>query len=273
MTARTIFAALAVSASAVFVGCGTKTVNGGGSGGSWGSSDQAAGDAALTNGGNSLSGSLAFSVQSAQVTTAEAQSACGYQSVLPDGSYATIGVLLSDMNIQVAICGDAAAAELMALRASLAGHPLILIQMKTVGYPPSGNLADAGAVQPIGPGTYPVAFENLSDDDLCMAPKGQALIDLRNWSDAGGALTVASASMGTLTLTTVASGHIAGSFDVKMEPAALWPVRHSQYEPLDRSVRRDIVRRYAVAEQGVEGSFISTSPASKSSARRARSSA
>jgi hypothetical protein len=211
-------AVLAFESILAMSGCGTKTVNGGGSGGS---SDQAAGDAALTNGGNSLSGSLAFSVQSAQVTTAEAKSACGYQSVLPDGSYATIGVLLADMNIQVAICGDAAPTELTTLRASLAGHPFIVIQMKTAGYPPSGNLAEAGAVQPIGPGTYPVAFENLSDDDLCMAPEGQALIDLRDWADAGGALTVASASMGTLTLTTVASGHIAGSFDVKM--ASLLP--------------------------------------------------
>jgi hypothetical protein len=218
MTERMTLSVLAIASILAMSGCGTKTANGDGPGSG---SEQEAGDAALASGGNSLSGSLAFSVQSAQVTMAEAQSACGYQSVLPDGSSATIGVLLSDMNLQVAVCEDAAPSELMTLRASLTGHPFIVIQMKTVGYPPSGNLADAGAVQPIGPGTYPVAFEGLSDDDLCMAPDEQALIDLRDWADAGGASTVASAYMGTLTLTRVGAGHIAGGFDVKM--ASLLP--------------------------------------------------
>jgi hypothetical protein len=201
---------LAGAALLVAVGaasCGTSTQGPPASGGTF------SGD-----GGNALTGPQAFSVQSALVSTAEALGGCGYNSILPDGSYAVIGVVLTDMDIKSTFCTDASVAQVDALRSALIGHPFLVIQMKTVGYPRSGNLVDAGPLAPIVPGTYGIDFENLPDDDLCMAMGGLALIDIRDWGpvDGGGASTVASATTGTLTLTTVAPGHIAGHFDVKM---------------------------------------------------------
>jgi hypothetical protein len=181
---------------AIATGCGGNTGNPG-----------QTGDA----GAGSLTGPDAFPVQTAWITMVDAQGACGYESILPDGSYATLGVLLTDASLS-GVCGDASAQALQASR----GHPLVLIQLKSADYPPSGKLAGS-TVHPIGPGVYPVAFENLPDDDLCMAPNARALIDVRRFSSSGaGAVTVGSASSGTLTLTRVDPGHIAGSFDVKV---------------------------------------------------------
>jgi hypothetical protein len=62
-------------------------------------------------------------------------------------------------------------------------------------------------------------FENVSDDDLCMAAPSTALLDVRDFkADAEGAIAVASAVTGSVTYATITPGHIAGQFSVQMAP-------------------------------------------------------
>jgi hypothetical protein len=132
-------------------------------------------------------------------------------------------VILADIDLSSLLC--AAAPN------TAAGHPFVILQMKSLSYAPAGNLSDGSSETPIGPGTYPVDFEGESDDDLCMAGAGMALLDVRDIApvDGGGATTVASAVTGTVTLTTIVPGHIAGSFAVQMAaylPSGLFDTAH-----------------------------------------------
>jgi hypothetical protein len=164
--------------------------------------------------GNSLTGSYAFPVAYTLLGTDEAKADCGYGGMLADG-YSDFGVYLADTNISGLICaGDDAGPRVN----SAPGHPFVVIQMKSISYARGGNLPDGGVETAIVPGTYGVGFEGLSDDDLCMANPGAPLLDVLDFGpeDGGGAIPVASAATGTVTLTTIALGHIAGSFDVQM---------------------------------------------------------
>jgi hypothetical protein len=147
-------------------------------------------------------------VQSAVVGIGGPAGDCGYVGLLPGGGYAAFQVILVDANVS-ALCADASA------EVSVAGKTFVVIQSKSSSYAGDNN-PDAGLAA-VAPGTYPVYFENLSDDDLCMANPGTALLDVRNFkADAEGAIPVASATTGTVTYTTIESGHIAGNFSVQM---------------------------------------------------------
>ncbi len=165
---------------------------------------------ATGTGGNSLSGTYAFPVQSALVDTGSAVGDCGHPALLPGGGYAAFEVILVDADLSP-LCADAAAA----VGNPAAGKAVVVIQTKSPSYGNATSL-DAGLEQ-ITPGTYPVYFENLSDDDVCMAEPLTALVDVRNAeADAEGAIPVASAVMGSVTYTTITPGHIAGNFSVQM---------------------------------------------------------
>ena len=60
----------------------------------------------------------------------------------------------------------------------------------------------------------------MTDDDVCMldGTGGQALVDVLAFgvNDAGGATPEATALSGTVTVTAIGPGHVAGSFDVQL---------------------------------------------------------
>jgi hypothetical protein len=172
---------------------------------------------------NSISGTYAFPVQEALIST-EPQDECDYPAMSPDGTYVDFGILLTDTAFPN-VCVDGGPSS------DAAGHRFVDIQMKSISYAPGGNLGLDGGETPITPGTYPVSFEGEDDDDLCMAGAAMPLLDVRDFGsvDGGGAMPVASALSGTVTLTTVGSGHIAGSFDVMMVaylPSGLFDTAH-----------------------------------------------
>jgi hypothetical protein len=170
---------------------------------------------ATGTGGDSLSGTYGFPGQSALVGTGAAIGDCGHEALLAGGGYAAFEVILVDADLSPS-CGDAA----VAVGNPTAGKTAIVIQTKSDSY---GNAASPdGGQEPIAPGTYPVYFENLSDDDVCMAEPLTALIDVRDFeADAEGAIPVASAVTGSVTYTTIGAGHVTGNFTAEM--AALLP--------------------------------------------------
>jgi len=165
------------------------------------------------SGGNSLSGTYAFPVQSAVVGTGGPAGDCGYAGLLPGGGYAAFQVILVDVNVS-ALCADASA------EVSVAGKTFVVIQTKSASY--SGGAHPDAGLAAVAPGTYPIIFEDVTDDDLCGAPSNSALVDVRNFkTDGEGAIPVASAVTGSVTYTMTASGHVTGNFSVQM--AALLP--------------------------------------------------
>ncbi len=128
--------------------------------------------------------------------------------VPPGGGYAEFEVALIGADVGD-LCADGSPGD------SLFGKPFVVLQIKSASY--AGDLLPDAGVLPVTPGTYPVYFENLDDDDLCMAPPNTVLVDVRNYKgDAEGAIPVASAYSGSVTFTTIETGHVVGTFDVQM---------------------------------------------------------
>jgi hypothetical protein len=159
---------------------------------------------ASSDGGNGLSGSYAFPVSYALIDSKTPNLQCGDTTALPAGGYASFVLWLSDVD-----------------PFDDAGNPL--------GYLPAGahlvriELAGPGATTPLDagpvavmPGTYTVGFEGQNDDDLCMLPAGaSAILDVFDFS-ADSSYTQATAASGTVTLTSVVTGQIQGSFAVQL---------------------------------------------------------
>jgi hypothetical protein len=162
-------------------------------------------------GPSSLTGMYGFPVHFSLVLPAGG--GCSYPAKRPNGDYNSISVALSGATI--GICADAASA------AGAAGQPFVLIQVASPSYATDPQMPDGGE-QPLTPGTYSIAFEKVTDDDLCMlsGTSGTALVDVRDFDDGGQVATpVATALSGAVTLTAVGGGHVAGAFNVTMGAA------------------------------------------------------
>jgi hypothetical protein len=163
-----------------------------------------------------VAGRYGFDVQYAVVDTTQAHSQCGWQEVLPDGSYAAVAVILADQQL-VGYCGPVDGGM-----PPLAGHPFVNIQVAGPTYATQGRgLPDGAAPAPLSAGQYAIANEGVDDDQICSVrgTGGSALVDVRDWGDGGGAAeSVATAVSGTVNLTSVGSGYVAGTFDVVVAP-------------------------------------------------------
>lgn len=169
-------------------------------------------DGGPSDAGNTLTGSGAFTVSDTIVDTQEAKDECSYETLLPDGSFAAFGIIMAQTNISAYCSADAAFSP-------PGGQPFVVVQVAGPSYSNPGP-ADGGGLKAITPGTYTVGFENVPDDDLCMlaGTGASALVDIRTWKggDAAGAVTAAEALSGTVTITSISPGHVAGSFSVMM---------------------------------------------------------
>jgi hypothetical protein len=160
--------------------------------------------ASSSDAGNSLAGSYAFPVTYAFIDANTPARQCGDTTTIPGGGYASFVLLLSDVDPY-----------------DDAGNP--------AGYLPPGShlvrieLAGPGAMTPLDagpapvtPGTYTIGFEGENDDDLCMLPPNtSAILDVFDFT-ADGSYTQATAASGTVTITSVVTGRIQGSFAVQL---------------------------------------------------------
>lgn len=136
--------------------------------------------------------------------------------MLLDGSYAAVAVILADQQL-VGYCGPVDGGV-----PSLAGHPFVNIQVAGPTYATQGpGLPDGATPAPLSAGQYAIANEGADDDQIgsVRGTGGAALVDVRDWGDGGGAAqSVATAVSGTVTLTSVGSGYVAGTFNVVVAP-------------------------------------------------------
>jgi hypothetical protein len=165
---------------------------------------------------NSVVGRYGFDVRYAVVDTTQAHDQCGWQEVLPDGSYAAVAVILADQQL-VGYCGPVDGGM-----PSLAGHSFVNIQLAGPTYATQGpGLPDGATPAPLSPGQYAIANEGVDDDQICSVrgTGGSALVDVRDWGDGGGAAeSVATAVSGAVIVTSVGSGYVAGTFAVVAAP-------------------------------------------------------
>jgi hypothetical protein len=137
----------------------------------------------------------------------------GDETLLDGGGYGAVAVVLADFDPR-------SDAGLLAATPPAGGHVLRieLVGPSYIGGAP--KLMDGATPVAMSPGRYAVGFEGESDDDLGMLPTGtSALLDLFGFGDAG-SYTQAQAVSGTVTLTTIASGHATGTFNVQIAPYA-----------------------------------------------------
>jgi hypothetical protein len=179
----------------------------------------ASGDTALDEAGlatNSAVGRYGFDVKYEVVDTTQAHSQCSWEEVLPDGSYAAVAVILADEQL-LGYCGQESDGG-----RSFAGHPFLNIQVAGPTYATQGpDLPDGETPAALSPGQYNIANEGVDDDQICnvRGTGGAALVDVGDWGDGGGpAVSVATAVSGTVTLTSVGFGYVAGTFDVLVVP-------------------------------------------------------
>jgi len=170
---------------------------------------------ALPDGGAWLDGSMAFGVRYSVVYPQNLQVSCGYAPSPPTG-YGDLVVLLTDIDLS-STCSSGIAPS------SAGGHPAVRIEVASPSYAMGGAglAADGGPVAALIPGSYAIGFENLTDDDVCMLSQssGRALVDVLDFGDAGCCNTLVGTSVsGTVTLTTVVPGHVAGHFQVSLAP-------------------------------------------------------
>ena len=160
--------------------------------------------------GSSLTGMYTFPVHFALVLPSG--SPCGYETKLPDGQYNSFSLILAGASIP-AVCADAANAN------GPVGQPFVLVQVASSSYATNMPPPDGGAVS-LTAGTYAIGFEDETDDDSLHARRHERAGARRRprLRRRGGATNVATASSGSVTLTTVGNGHIAGSFNVMMAP-------------------------------------------------------
>lgn len=161
-----------------------------------------------SDGGNVLTGTVAFPVNFAFIDTSIPKEDCNDTTSLPGGGYASFALFLSDVDP----FGDTGAP----LNTLPPGAHLLRIELAGPSYTGAFGSADGGAAAPVTPGTYTVGFDGEDDDDLCMLPPGtSAILDVFDFSG-DGSFTQTTAASGTITLTTVMTGDIQGSFQVAL---------------------------------------------------------
>jgi hypothetical protein len=150
----------------------------------------------------------AFPVNFSLIDTSIPKEDCGDTTSLPAGGYASFALFLSDLTLIVDGQGDPANLP--------AGGHMLRIEVAGPSYTIAGAPAEGGTAEPVTPGTYTIGFEGEDDDDLCMLPPGtSAILDVFDFSG-DGSFTQTTAVSGTITLTTVTTGHIQGSFQVEL---------------------------------------------------------
>jgi len=159
--------------------------------------------------GNALSGTYAFPVNYAVIDTQLPRDQCGFDTALDGGAYASFALWLSDVDIY----NDAGG--MLAITPS-PSH-ILSIQVAGPSYTSTSNASDVASPTPIAPGVYAIGFEDADDDELCgLPPGGSATLDRYDFAGDAGAYTQATALSGSVTVTSLGSGRIAGKFNVEL---------------------------------------------------------
>jgi hypothetical protein len=178
--------------------------------------DGAASDGSLvvpSDGATGLDGPLAFGVHYSVLVPQNLQTACGYAPG-PSTGYGDVVVIMTDVDVS----GNCASGFAGPPPAGAVGHPFVRIEVASPSYGRGGAglSPEAGPAAALAPGSSMIGYENVSDPDSCMLAHtgGTALLDLLDFGDAGFAQEIATSLSGTVTLTAVETGHVAGDFDV-----------------------------------------------------------
>ncbi|HEY2516535.1 MAG TPA: hypothetical protein VGI39_36950, partial [Polyangiaceae bacterium] len=161
-------------------------------------------------GGNELTGTAAFPVHDAVIDTQTPKAECGYESALAGGGYGSVVLWLSDQPLGATDGGSPGNSP------PTSAH-LLRIELAGPSYAGGNSPPAGGAVAAMGAGTYAISFEAQNDEDLCMlTPGGAAVLDVFDIGTDAASYTQATAASGTVTLSTVTTGHMVGSFDVQL---------------------------------------------------------
>ncbi len=160
-----------------------------------------------------LDGPMAFGVHYSLFVPQNLQTACGYPPG-PSTGYGDVLIIMTDVDISAGCTSGFGGPP----PPGAAGHPFVRIEVVSPSYGSGGPglSPDAGPAAALAPGTSMIGYENVSDPDSCMLAhtSGTALLDLLSFGDAGIATEIATSLSGTVTFTTVTTGHVAGDFDV-----------------------------------------------------------
>lgn len=168
------------------------------------------------DGGNGLDGSMAFGVHYSVAYAQNLQVSCNYAPSPPIG-YGDLVVLLTDVDLS-STCSSGTPLS------SAGGHPVVRIEVESPSYAMGGAglAADGGPVAALSPASYAIGFfGNQTVADVCMLShtSGTALVDVLDFGDTGCCnRPVGTSVSGTVTLTTVVPGHVAGNFQVSLAP-------------------------------------------------------
>jgi hypothetical protein len=168
------------------------------------------------DGGSWLDGSMAFGVHYSVVYPQHLDVSCVYAPG-PSAGYGDLLVLMTDIDLS-STCPSGA------FPPSAGGHPFVRIEVESPSYAMDGGglAADGGPVSALGPGSYAIGFlSSQTVADVCELShtSGTALVDVLDFGDAGCCAQARGTSVsGTVTLTTVVPGHVAGNFRVSLAP-------------------------------------------------------
>jgi hypothetical protein len=168
------------------------------------------------DGGTSLDGSMAFGVHYSVVYPQNLDVSCGYAPSAGNG-YGDLVVLLANVDLST-MCSSGT------FPPSASGHPAVRIEVESPSYAMGGAglAADGGPVAALGPGSYAIGFDGSSSiANVCELSHttGSALVDVLDVGDSGCCNTPVGTSVsGTVTLTAVEPGHVAGTFLVSLAP-------------------------------------------------------
>lgn len=170
---------------------------------------------AFADSGSWLDGSMAFGVHYALLVPQNLQIACNYAPG-PSTGYGDFVIIMTDVDLSSGCDGG----TLTGLPDPGAGHPFVRIEVKSPSYRADGGALtiDGGPVAAIASGTYPIGFDSWTTD-VCMlaGTNGLALVDVMRFTDNSCCSAVTGDALsGTVTLTTVDEGHVAGSFQVTL---------------------------------------------------------
>jgi hypothetical protein len=131
----------------------------------------------------------------------------GPGSIRPDGLYSSFEIVLAGNSLAAFYgCNDAGTWD---------SQPIVAIDVRSASY----TTPDGGLLLPVTPGMYDVGFVDASDNTTSPDPNATSSLALV-WvgtipkAPHYGVTLQAIASTGTVTLTTVEPGHVAGSFNV-----------------------------------------------------------
>ncbi len=186
----------------LFAGCGGSSGGGGGGDGS------APSDGSVPGAGSgTLTGSQAFPVGHALMQNGNGHESSCDGKPIPAGLTPTVGIAFLQQGLPDAVvCSTTGAPD-------AGSGSLVEIQVATEEWAKSETLT-----QSLTPGTYDITDEYEDDEDLCMLGKGAgtAILILGTQTSCG---ATSIAMSGTITIDSIDSGGVKGSFDVKMGDA------------------------------------------------------